>query len=245
MRKISLWAKNHKQPARLSIVLIYIFLNGLGISAGILLHQLYIGLPSIVLSGLMTLFITVVFLYPSKYGKGRAVASRKFYNKQKTCDFILGASTFCIAIFLGNRPEKLFFNSSPILATVSSSTLVKDSLKTYKNINSFSVSMKDKDGKLLKWKERKKLLKEQVREIKKAKELSNASKVLLAVLSVIVALGLIALVAGLACNLSCSGSDGAALLVGIGGLALVIFLLVLAIRGIYGKKKRKHMDAAQ
>jgi hypothetical protein len=39
-------------------------------------------------------------------------------------------------------------------------------------------------------------------------------------------------VAALSCSLSCSGQAGASALVAIFGTALVIFLLVLAIRGI-------------
>jgi hypothetical protein len=58
-------------------------------------------------------------------------------------------------------------------------------------------------------------------------------------LSVVVAIGLIYLVAALACSLSCNGSDAAALIVGIGGAALVAFLLIIAIRAITGKKKKK------
>jgi len=59
-------------------------------------------------------------------------------------------------------------------------------------------------------------------------------------LAVIVALGLAALVGALACELSCNGSEGAALLVGIGGTALIIFLLIITIRAIKrGKKEPK------
>jgi hypothetical protein len=111
------------------------------------------------------------------------------------------------------------------------------SLTSYKSIREFSASIRDKEGKLLKWKERKNLLKEQVRSIKKADTLSEGGKAGLIVLSVLVAIGLLALVAGLACNLSCNGSEGAAALVGIGGTALIIFLLFLVIKGI--KKNRK------
>jgi uncharacterized membrane protein len=244
MRKISLWAKNHKLQARLSIVIIYILLNGLGIITGILLHELKITFSTVVLSSLTGIFLSAVFLYPSKYEKGEKLSRQKFYIKQKSCDFILAASTFCVVIFLGNRPDKFFFSTSIIHATVLNPTRVNDSVKAYKTITSFSASMKDANGKLLKWKERKKLLKEQVREIKGSNELSTGSKIVLIILSAVVAAALLYLVAALSCTLSCSGSDGAALLVGIGGLALVIFLLVIAIRAINGKKgKKKQKDA--
>lgn len=162
-----------------------------------------------------------------------------FYARQKTCDFLLAFSTFLILIYIGNRPAVLF-QSSPF--SYASNTMTKivpgdSSLTSYKSIREFSASIRDKEGKLLKWKERKNLLKEQVRSIKKADTLSEGGKAGLIVLSVLVAIGLLALVAGLACNLSCNGSEGAAALVGIGGTALIIFLLFLVIKGI--KKNRK------
>jgi hypothetical protein len=57
-------------------------------------------------------------------------------------------------------------------------------------------------------------------------------------LSVAVALGLLYLIAALACNLSCAGSDIAAVIVGVGGAGLVIFLLIVVIRKILGRKGR-------
>jgi cell division protein FtsL len=200
-----------------------------------------------VLSSLIGIFLTSVLSYPSKPKKGKRLSPKKFYIKQKSFDFILAASTFGMFVCLGNRPEKFIFPGSLIHATaISASVPVSGSIKTYKNINSFSASMKDKNGKLLKWKERKKLLKEQIRQIKESKELSKGDKTVLVILSVVVAMLLLALVSSLSCSLSCNGADGAAALVGIGGTAVVIFLLIITIRGIYhGKHKQKQTDAPQ
>jgi hypothetical protein len=60
---------------------------------------------------------------------------------------------------------------------------------------------------------------------------------------VLVAIGLIFLALGLACNLSCNGHDGGAVLVGVGGTALVIFLFIIAIRSIYPGKRKKRLEA--
>ncbi|MBK7561177.1 MAG: hypothetical protein IPI68_06545 [Chitinophagaceae bacterium] len=46
------------------------------------------------------------------------------------------------------------------------------------------------------------------------------------------------MVASLACTLSCGGSEGAAVLVMVGGAGLVAFLLFIAIRAILGKKEK-------
>jgi hypothetical protein len=238
MRKISLWAKNHKWQARVSIVVIFLLLNALGIFIGSLLHQLNIILPIAFLYVTVSFFLALFLIYPQKHAKRKTLNRKRTYALQKACDFFLAVSTLLLVCFFSNRPEKFVFNTSVAATTIKHPSTLKDSTKTYKTIRAFATSMKDKDGKMLQWKERKKLLKEQIRGIKKAKDVSDGNQVLLTILSVIVALGLIYLVAALACSLSCSGSDAAAVIVGIGGLALVILLLVVALRAIHGKKKK-------
>ena len=239
MKKISFWAKNHKRPARIIIVASFILLNGLGILTGILLNDLNIYISGITMLLFVSAFIAGVIFYPSKNKRGTGHNSLPFYFKQKGFDFILAASAFCMVTYSGNRPETLF-QQYPVLnaSVISVSINPKDStLKSYRTISEFTASIKNENGESLTWKERKKMLKEQVKEIKKANDLSNGEKTLLIILSVLVALGLIALIATLSCSLSCSGSLGAAVLVGVGGTALIILLLVIAIRAIYGKKK--------
>jgi hypothetical protein len=248
MRKISLWAKNHKISARFGIVSIYILLNGLGILIGVLLRELEFTFSVTALVSFVCLFLAGLFVYPSKDQKVK-LSRRAFYVKQKSCDFILVSSSFLMVVFLANRPEKLFINSATMRAAVSSvlsRPIGKDSVvKPYKTLNEFSASMKDQDGKTLKWKERKKLLKEQVREIRRSNDLSDGAKALLIILSILAALGLLYLVAALSCNLSCSGADAAAIIVGIGGAALVIFLFIIAMRAITGKKKKQKTNTVQ
>lgn len=241
MKKISYWAKTHKWPARIIIVVSFIVLNALGIFIGILLNDLNISLSFISLLCFCFLYALGVFMYPSKREKGQKLSFAVFYIRQKSCDFILAASAFGMFIYLGNHPEKIFQGYSSLGATIEMNTsLPKDSLsKGYKKISEFSASLKDKDGNQLKWKERKKLLKEQIKGIKKSNDLSKGNKPLLIILSVIVALGLLTLVASLACDLSCNGSDFLAAVVGLGGTALIIILFLAVLRSIQGKKKKK------
>jgi hypothetical protein len=174
--------------------------------------------------------------YPRKKEKGMA-----YYRKQKTCDLLLAGSTFFMILYLGNHPEQAFHYRSPFTSAMASIPVTPgDSVqRSYKPISVFAKSMKGEDGKLLKWKERKKLLKEQVNAIKKSGGMSKKAQTGLIILSVIVALGLLALVGALACNISCNGSEVAAVIVGVGGAALVIFLLILVIRKLSGKKKKE------
>jgi arginine exporter protein ArgO len=239
MKKISYWAKNHKLQARIIIVICFIVLNILAITSGYLLQQIGVLLQPVFLLCCFAVFIIAMIVYPSKYRKGFNLSASAFYHLQKAGDFIIVACTFCMIFYLSNQPQNLFRFYPQINANVINPTPKDNVAKPYKSISEFYSSLKDKDGNSLKWKERKKLLKEQIRSIKKDNNLSKTSKTLLIILSVLVATGLFFLVAALSCNLSCSGSDTAAAIVGIGGTAVIIFLLVLAIRAITGKKRKR------
>ena len=107
-----------------------------------------------------------------------------------------------------------------------------------REIQEIVASSRNETGKSLKWKERKKLLKEQISAIKKDNDMSKGAKVALIILSVAIALGLLYAVAALACNISCGGSEAGAIVVMVGGAAVVTFLLIIAIKSITGKKKK-------
>ena len=239
MKKISRWGKDHKRSARIIIVTSFVLLTGLGILAGTLLNTLDISIPEAVLFLFIAVAAAGFIFYPSrsfKEQKSRSV----YYLRQKSCDLLLAGSTFLLVVCVANQPGHLFRWVQPLQATTAGGTsLPKDStVKTYKSIAAFAASMKDDNGKPLKLKERKKLLKEQVRAIQHAKEPSKGVKVLLIILSVIVAAALIIGVASLACSISCSGSEALAIVVGVLGTALVIWLLIAVIRSITGKKKK-------
>lgn len=232
MKKISLWAKAHPKQTRLFIVISYLLLNILGIAIGKLLNQLKIELPFFLLEISVVVFILAGLCYPSNNKK-------RNYFFHKTCDSILITTTFFMIIFSGNR----YGNITGLITATSfqneaRATSIKDSSRhSYSSLEVFKLSMKDKDGKMLKWKERRKLLKTQVKAIKQSKDLTDAGKIALTIGCVIVALGLLYLVAAGACSLSCSGAEGGAILLGLGGLALVIVLFVIAMKAIHKKKK--------
>lgn len=238
MKKISYWARNNKKNARFIIIASFILLSGLGIATGTLLNELGVIISANAMLALICVYLTGLVAYPTMAQKMKKRNPALHYIKQKTCDLFLAASSFCMVVYFSNQP--LFQHYTSLNASVSNNVpLPKDSsLKAYKSISAFAGSLKDANGKSLGWKEKKKLLKEQVRGIKKAKDMSDGEKTGLIILSVIVALGLLYLVASLSCNLSCAGSEGAALLVGIGGTVLIIFLLIITIRAIDGKSKK-------
>lgn len=248
MKKISRWAKNHKKLSRIIIVASFTVLTALGIATGLLLTDAGVSISSYALFIISAVYVAGLVAYPSRSLRQKKLNAAVFYIRQKSCDLMLATSTFCMIIYFSNRPGEIFSYSAALNAAIPISTSIpKDSaVKAYKSIADFKASLKDENGKALKWKAKKKLLKEQIRGIKKDKDMSAGAKVGLIILSVAVALGLLYLVAALSCNLSCSGSEGAAIFVLGAGGGLVIFLLVLAIRAILGKKrKRKNKEPDQ
>ena len=221
---------------RLIIVVSFILLTVLGVITGVLLTALTISIPFVVLLVTILIYFIAVVSYPH-YSLKRKMNGAAFYWRQKTCDAVLAFSTFCLILFFANRPETIINYTNPLNAAIPAA-FPKDSLKTYASIDVFSRSLRDENGKSLKWKEKKKLLKIQVKAIKKADNLSKGDKVGLIILSVVAALGLIYLVAALACTLSCNGSEAAAVILGIGGVALVIFLFILALKAIKRSQKK-------
>lgn len=236
MKKLSLWAKRHPWNARILIVVSFLVLNATGIGTGLWLKEKGILLPLAFLLLFAVIYAIAFIGYPRKPQNRRC-----FYRQQKTCDMLLAASTFFMILYLGNHPDQVFHYRSPFAAAMASIPVQPaDSVKKlYKPLHLFAASMKDPDGKLLKWKERKKLLKEQIKSIRRTEGLSRSGETALIIVSLLVAVGLLYLVAALACNLSCNGSDAAAVIVGVGGAALIIFLAIVVIRKITGKKKKK------
>lgn len=239
MKQLSHWARINQWKARIIITIAWILLTILAIFIGVTLTKMDIGLTDHFLVPICISFFCAVLFYPFRWQK-KQTGPRSFYRRQKGCDLLLAISSFGMILYAGNRPGELFRHYGNLHATeiLPSSQPADSQAISYKSIKDFSASMKDKDGKMLKWKERKKLLKQQVRAIKKAPGTSQVEKAMLVFLACLAAIGLLYLVAALACSLSCNGSEVAAFFVGIGGTALVIFLLILLIRGIYGKKKK-------
>ena len=246
MKNLSYWAREHKQAARLIIVISFILLTFLGFITGGLLTDLNFKITYEAYLTSAIIYCSIFLIYPSATQKKKWGAAL-FYLRQKSCDFLLTAVTFFIIIYVGNNPENLFkYFPSVNASSISVNIVPKDSsVNSYKSIKEFSLTMKGENGKTLKWKERKKLLKKQVRAIKNSEVLSKGGKTGLIILSILVALGLIYLVATIACSLSCNGSEAAAVIVGIGGTGLIIFLTVLMIKYIQKKGRKKNKEETE
>lgn len=244
MKKLSVWASRHKWPARILLILGLQLLNLTGIAMGVLLKDLGILIPASGFFVVTLFFFSGLFFYPNKKEKP-FFAPGIYYRRQKICDGILAFSAFGMFLCISNdkTPYRTYFSHYGSAAASVPAVYKDSSGYAFRMLVSFAKSMQDENGKMLKWKERKKLLKTRLSEIRQSTELSNGAKVGLTILCVLIAIGLIFLALSLACNLSCNGHDGAAVLVGVGGSALVIFLFFVAIRAIYPGKRKKRLEA--
>lgn len=231
-KQLSFWAREHKWASRFIIVFSLIIMNILGIITGLLFSDLSMTFSKWFLILSLIIFGIAWLKYPTR-------KQNRSYTFRKTCDSILIGTTFLMFVYFGNRQITPFDSQILFASVVNNSSLPKDSTKTYKSVEEFKKSLYDKSGKPLKWKERKKLLKEQVKAIKKDKTMSDGGKTGLIILCVLLAVILAYGVAALSCSLSCAGSDGAAVAVAVLGLAGVVLLTIFLIRGILKKSKKE------
>ena len=239
MKQLSIWAKEHKWASRFIIVLSFISLSFLGMITGLLFDSLDMSLPFFILPGVVFICLLTWIIYPFKKNSADKMNKQKSYVFQKSCDGVLIGLTFIMFVYFGNHQTTPFHSSLFPASAVNTSSLPGDSSKTYLSIAEFKKTMKNENGKPLKWKERKKLMKTQIKAIKNADSLSEGVKVLLIILTVLVAVFLGIGVAALSCSLSCSGSEAAAVIVGIVGYAGIIFLTVLVIKSLRKSRRDK------
>ena len=242
MYALSLWARHHKWASRFVIISIYVLLHLIGFCLGNALTVHHITLPASLFYAVAFLFFAGVGGYPSRE---RKECYRHFYAARKTADGLLAVTTFLMMIWVANNAGTLGFAANKAYAAVVQP--VKPANKKPLLQRFFSVKNPiwrvlprfDTDTRTFK------KLKANVQTLRKAySDTSKGGKIALTILLVLVALGLIGLLAGLSCNLSCSGSDGLAILVGVVGTGLVIFLFIRVIQRIYnGPRKPKPQPA--
>jgi len=241
MRQISLWSKHHRWTARFLIVLLQFVLVAIGLLLGDLLALTGVILPGIVVYASYFIFLLCAACYPSKKNKA---AYNNFYRFQKSIDLALVATSFVIITGLGNGTNSTPRSpqSSFAVSSAAASVDVPPRLGTGKHnpVKGRYTSKKGLKGFKQQLKERVKTIRQQY------KDASRVEKNLLIILAVLISLLLLLLVASLSCSLSCAGSTGGAVLVGVFGTGLIVFLLVKAITRINrGKPSPKRSEPAE
>ncbi len=239
MKKISLWASKHPWQSRFLIVLIYLALNFIGLVAGDVLFSSHLIIPADSIYVTSIIFLLAILLYPQKKNKHRYT---NFYKRQKLTDFILASTSFLLIISFGNHYNTTHpLTNSPFhsLYAIANSP-VPATVLPFKHFTKEKPVIKKKKG----IKNLKQKLRDNIRLLRKEyKSSTNGEKTALIVLAILVAAGLLLLLAALACNISCAGSEGAAVVVALLGTGLIIFLLVRVIKRLKRGKAKEEISA--
>lgn len=232
MKNLSFWAKTHPLQARWLITLSHVILCFLGCILGFWLWLNEFEYSLIMRDVFTTLFLLGLIAYPLKGAVH--VFWRHNYTKQKAMDAVLVFSGFLALSALVNlKLEQVSQYSASAQAIQIASKPDKDpaTLFTFLKENTSRHALR-KNFRMLKqeWK--------LARKIAKNGGGDNALKILFTFLILLLAAGLGILILIWACDLSCSGQEGAANLVGFGGGGLIILLTVLGIRAIWKKRKK-------
>ncbi|MEO5582200.1 MAG: hypothetical protein ABIR66_05885 [Saprospiraceae bacterium] len=238
MKSISRWAAKHTLQSRIIIVLGHVLLVLLAISFGLETSMIDIKISSWMTKGLGNLFFISYILYP--WFKTDHGFFKYSYRRQKAHDFILVLSYF-LSIVCG---------LNQLIAAVPSESeyMVEARFIVYHHNPGKDASK----GTALDYKTKIKAFKKQLRvELLRLKRTLKAKndkggvviiKILLVLLSVVLALGLMYVIAALSCSVACSGSEGIAWVIIIVGWSAAIWLLIVALKAIL--RKRQNLDHA-
>lgn len=237
MQKISYWASAHITAARVLIAAIKILLAVLAYYTGILLYKTQVVLFFEVWCGIaVMLMLAAIVFYP---GVKKGASKKLYYMRQKTCDFMLPLSMVLIVIASANTADIVTTNNSAYGSNIFKGTTAQEILNSGKS----RASLTRKEKRILKREFFKQL---KVYVVAKATgndaQAGNAGLILLAIIAMV---GLLYLLTALVCNLSCAGSDAAAVLVGILGLAGIIWGFIAVLKAIKRKSKTGNADKVE
>lgn len=227
MLKISFWAKHHVTAARFYIVCIKIFTAFLAYFIADLLIQMQLFIPAAPAYATgIALLLTGILLYP-------VILKRRHYIRQKICDFIIPLSAVIVFITWVNNTG----NTTASYAASSNSIVIKPTAQQILNSGKTKQTLTRQEKRILK-KEFYKQLKVYAGAVLTGdKEKSGqAWKIILAIIGL---LGLLYVVAALSCGIACSGSDVAAILVLVLGVAGAIWGFVAVLKAIKRGPKKK------
>lgn len=220
MKTLAFWGRNNKNSARLIIIFSYVLLNLIALFLGDLFYSLNIAFTPIFCVFAVALTLIGYMIYPSKVRKHEY---KNFFIRQKSADLLLVTSTFLFVVYFGNSLNTTNHSfRNPVQAI---------SFITESNSSAFNHSSVEK--KTLSKKDFRKKIRAELKSLRKAyKDSTKGQKTLYIALAVLAALVLGYGVAALACHISCSGSEALAIVVGIVGIAGIVFGLVKVIQRI-------------
>lgn len=232
MKQLSYWGKQHPWPARIIIVIGHFVL---------LVSAVYIGLlsasndwmirPWQILSLVVILLFSMI-AYPVKgIRKG---LFKHTYRRQKFMDGTLVMCSFLLIAGTSNRYANLPAAIPQEMNPLSEFMVHKPSsleTKKFPKAKDFNRALKK-----MRKQARKSLRMEKKRMQANRRSDSSAGKIALTILLILGVVILWTLILSLSCNLSCSGNEGMAWIVFIGGTAGLVILSILAIQAIWKRR---------
>lgn len=223
MKQLSQWARRNVKLTWGIIILIHLLLAYVWMAIGIELFDQGIHVPSYVMQLGILLFLLAVLGYPMR--RKQKGFFRYSYARQKILDGLLVVAFALMLIPHANHTANLPDTNSISEAVAKPIVLNEDVLKPDRaERKAFRQEIRSNRKQL------RKSIRGTLKSLKQ--ESSDGGGFILGLLTIIGAILLLLLVAALSCAVGCSGSGAGALLVLIGGIGLVIFLSILAFRGI-------------
>jgi hypothetical protein len=233
MRKLSLWAKRHTAQARIIIIISRILLIWIGYWLGTELSKSAIALSPLWIYFFISVFFVAGATYPVKM-------LSENYTKRKLYDLIIASCGFLMVLCFTSELNKPFITYQTAEASLPVNPSAYKYAEAKKLLEQFQKGEKTKFNA----KEKRIIKKEfnyQLVQYAKAKlksDKTTGEQAALIILACIAAVGLLYLLAAIACSLSCNGSDAAAVIVGVLGTAAIIWGLIAIIRKINHQKKK-------
>lgn len=249
MKQLSYWAKRHPLQARAVIAAAHIFAMTLAFVSGIWLYACYhIAWPAWIFPTVLAFTAWVRSTYPARRTQSAtpAAADRYYWRTRRT---IAGATAcaWLLVLVLGNHAAQQSEQPDKAQRAISERSIpTACSQMPLLMIESSKPAQVKTTFKWLKIKQ-KTFFKKQVHFIRRHTarggegSMDPMAQVLLTLLVFIVAAFLEFLVLIMACNLSCSGQEAAALLVGLLGTGLIVWGMVAAIIAIWRKPDGQDM----
>lgn len=221
--KISYWAKENLWKARMLIIMGLIALTNCAIFWGELLHEEGFYLSDSILYVSAIVFIGFAITYPISNSHQK----KNVFLQRKLSDFTLMLTTALMVMVQSNHLASNKPYTSSLQMEGTAYAWVPKKIENSKTEQLPSLNKEEKRN----------FKKAIISELKANKSYSNGEKVVLTLLSVLGAAALLILLAMAVCNLSCSGAEGAAVLVAVAGVGAVVFLFVLIMKRIHGQNK--------
>lgn len=218
MYHLSRWANAHLWQARLLIIGIHVVMTVLALRLGLRLFVNGFQFSD----AIQLLFVGIFLLGWAVYPISRQQSS---YARRKFSDLLLAFSTFLMLTALGNQIPTFLEIGTPAKEARAAFIVLKEKPEAKA---AFSLKEVRKYAK--------NYFKSRLEKLKKEK--AEGNQTLLIILTIIGALGLLYLLAGLACSISCNGAEGVAIAVFIAGLAGIVWLTILLIRKITGRRRK-------